>query len=648
MGASVMAKSVTIPAPAQLVMKEKTVREKVLPVLKFHSCAPSDVSCSTNNGGCKQICENGPTGRAICSCASGYRLQEDQKSCESTGEYNTDVFEHTEQLRRIVRAIPHPAYNASNKYHQDIALLELDSPLDWSSYVTPICLADKAFTDHLLEHGSGTVSGWWKLADQRRPANILQVLQVEQAACLNSTGHTIAPDIFCGRSHATAKKIHQGDGGGPYFTDIEGTWFLTAVTTCGEPFFINPEEARSVLHRYKRYNTGRLEEVVQGNLERECIEETCSYEEAREVFENEEKTFQLIIFNLHFQDGDQCVSNPCQNGGRCEDDVSNYICWCPAGYEGRNCELDATCSTKNGGCKQFCKNSPAGKAICSCAPGYRLKADGRSCEPTVPFPCGRITAPEAKRKITRSQSTFDNWVLTNATNDELEEEEEGSDNTTQIVWKAAFRNRVVGGTDSLKGEVPWQVYLLNPEKIGFCGGSIINEKWIVTAAHCLEFEPHSIVAGEHNVNAIDHTEQYRQVARAIPHPTYNESNKYHNDIALLELESPLEFNHYVTPICIGDKEFTNNLLKHGLGTVSGWGKLQYQGRQASILQVLKVQYIDRPTCLRSSRYTILPNMFCAGQPGEAKDTCQGDSGGPHATDIEDTWQRQEKKSSGAA
>ncbi|XP_020660386.3 coagulation factor IX [Pogona vitticeps] len=398
--------------------------------------------------------------------------------------------------------------------------------------------------------------------------------------------------------------------------------------------FVNREEANALLQRYKRYNTGRLEEMVQGNLERECLEEQCSFEEAREVFENDEKTMEFWKVYL---DGDQCLSNPCQNGGRCQDDVSNYICWCLAGFEGRNCELDATCSTKNGGCKQFCKNGPTGKAVCSCAPGYRLDDDQRGCVATVPFPCGRITAPEAAKKITRSQNTLDTLNFTNSTEDHLEEEALESDNTTQIVAQTRSNIRVVGGSDSLKGEVPWQVHLLSPERKGYCGGSILNEKWIVTAAHCLEFEPHMIVAGEHNVDALDHTEQYRRVVRAILHPTYNKTNKYHNDIALLELETPLEFNHYVTPICIADKEFTNNLLRHGLGTVSGWGKLLHGGRMASVLQVLRVQFIDRPTCLRSTRYPITRYMFCAGHPTEARDTCQGDSGGPYATDIEGTW-----------
>ncbi|XP_066038308.1 coagulation factor IX [Chamaea fasciata] len=408
--------------------------------------------------------------------------------------------------------------------------------------------------------------------------------------------------------------------------------------------FIENKEASSVLQRQRRANSNRLEEVIPGNLERECIEEKCSYEEAREVFENEEKTMQ---FWQTYVDGDQCNPNPCKNGAVCKDEINSYVCWCPAGYEGKNCEIDFTCAIKNGGCKHFCSHQPPQKVVCSCAAGYKLHEDGKSCEPTVPYPCGRITAPEAKRKLTRSMNTFEHW---NVTGDDLDDgPDEVLDNTTETSTAATTRitpvlrtgTRVVGGSDSLKGEVPWQVLLVNSEGLGFCGASIINEKWVVTAAHCLKPEyTHNLtaVAGEHDVRSDDHTEQRRKVVRLLPHPTYNASiNEYHNDIALLELDQPLTFNSYVTPICLGSHEFTNTLLKQGVGTVSGWGKQLFRGRQATTLQVLKVPFVDRPTCLKSTSTTILKNMFCAGFPSGGRDTCEGDSGGPYTTEIEGTW-----------
>ncbi|KAF5880275.1 coagulation factor IX-like, partial [Clarias magur] len=100
--------------------------------------------------------------------------------------------------------------------------------------------------------------------------------------------------------------------------------------------FVSRQTAQSVLSRQKRFNKGGLEEVMRDNLERECREEKCSFEEAREVFENMEQTRE---FWLGYTDGDQCLSSPCQNGGTCKDGLSSYVCWCHIGFNGKNCEL---------------------------------------------------------------------------------------------------------------------------------------------------------------------------------------------------------------------------------------------------------------------------------------------------------------------
>ncbi|XP_022377028.1 coagulation factor IX isoform X2 [Enhydra lutris kenyoni] len=350
--------------------------------------------------------------------------------------------------------------------------------------------------------------------------------------------------------------------------------------------FLDHENATKILNRPKRYNSGKLEEFVQGNLERECIEEKCSFEEAREVFENTEKTTEFW---------------------------KQYV--------------DVTCNIKNGRCNQFCKLGPDNKVVCSCTMGYQLAEDRRSCEPAVPFPCGRVSVPHISTTRTRAETFFSNMDYENST-----EAEKTSENLTQPLNDLT---RVVGGKDAKPGQFPWQV-LLNGKIDAFCGGSIINEKWVVTAAHCIEpGDKITVVAGEHNTKVKEHTEQKRNVIRTILHHSYNATiNKYNHDIALLELDEPLTLNSYVTPICIADREYTNIFLKFGSGYVSGWGRVFNRGRSASVLQYLKVPLVDRATCLRSTKFTIYNNMFCAGFHEGGKDSCQGDSGGPHVTEVE--------------
>uniref|UniRef100_A0A8C3W8N5 Coagulation factor IX n=1 Tax=Catagonus wagneri TaxID=51154 RepID=A0A8C3W8N5_9CETA len=355
--------------------------------------------------------------------------------------------------------------------------------------------------------------------------------------------------------------------------------------------FLDRENATKILHRPKRYNSGKLEEFVRGNLERECIEEKCSFEEAREVFENTEKTTEFW---------------------------KQYV--------------DATCSIKNGRCKQFCKKGTDNKVVCSCTTGYRLAEDQKSCEPAVPFPCGRVSVSHTPMTLTRAEIIFSNMDYENSTEAEII-----PDSITQSNQSLNDFTRIVGGENAKPGQFPWQV-LLNGKIDAFCGGSIINEKWVVTAAHCIEPGVKiTVVAGEHNTEEKEPTEQRRNVIRAIPHHSYNATvNKYSHDIALLELDEPLTLNSYVTPICVADKEYTNIFLKFGSGYVSGWGRVFNRGRSATILQYLKVPLVDRATCLRSTKFTIFNNMFCAGFHEGGKDSCQGDSGGPHVTEVEGT------------
>ncbi|KAJ7310430.1 hypothetical protein JRQ81_007345 [Phrynocephalus forsythii] len=322
---------------------------------------------------------------------------------------------------------------------------------------------------------------------------------------------------------------------------------------------------------------GFLEELLAGDLERECLEEVCNFEEAREVFEDDQRT--LIFWKKY---------------------------------------TDSSCSANNGGCKQICENSSTGRAVCSCVSGYRLKEDQKSCEPTVSFPCGRITAPEVK--VPRSPDTTD----------VLQKMSGPTPQSTRL-------KREVVDMNSVKGEVPWQVYMYSLEGKGFCGGALIDDKWVVTAAHCLLHQHHTILAGEYNTDVFERTEQLRRIVRTIPHPAYNVSKKYQNDIALLELDSPLRRSKYVTPICLADEAFTNRLLERRFGLVSGWWRPLGESKPASVLQVLKVHPLDQNACLNSTGHLVLPNVFCADSRAATKKTYQAAGGGPYATDIDGTW-----------
>ncbi len=108
--------------------------------------------------------------------------------------------------------------------------------------------------------------------------------------------------------------------------------------------------------------------------------------------------------------------------------------------------------------------------------------------------------------------------------------------------------RIVGGTVVIPNSWPWQVGL---KKGGFfCGGSLINNQWIVTAAHCeTSVTGLSIHLGDHNIDVDNSGETRISAARWISHPQYNEDT-INNDIALIKLSTPVQFSSRISPVCL--------------------------------------------------------------------------------------------------
>ncbi|XP_068860543.1 vitamin K-dependent protein Z isoform X3 [Aphelocoma coerulescens] len=167
-------------------------------------------------------------------------------------------------------------------------------------------------------------------------------------------------------------------------TEDEGVLYSCAAgyalgndKTCVSGVFISANDANSVIKRQRRASSLFLEEVLQGSLERECLEERCTQEEAREVFENDEM---LKMFWDIYYGGRRCSSSPCQHNGVCEDSIRGYTCTCAEGYEGENCAFAKNeCHHQaKVGCDHFCY--PGSNSYrCSCADGYELGKDKKQC-----------------------------------------------------------------------------------------------------------------------------------------------------------------------------------------------------------------------------------------------------------------------------
>lgn len=214
----------------------------------------------------------------------------------------------------------------------------------------------------------------------------------------------------------------------------------------------------------------------------------------------------------------------------------------------------------------------------------------------------------------------------------------GSPKYDQAVNRYLSRNRdkIVGGQPAPIGAYPWQVSLVvagiaDPVDGHFCGGSIYNARWIITAAHCVPgLKPGDlhVVAGTNHLKPGVHR---ANVQRILSNKRYAAAT-HDQDIALLELRDPLPLGQAVKAISLVDGPGDAGLGENTRLVVTGWGVTQQGGDVVRELHHVGVDYVPRSTCRDPLSYgeAITDNMLCAGFKEGGKDSCQGDSGGPLA------------------
>ncbi|XP_013387554.1 serine protease hepsin [Lingula anatina] len=190
--------------------------------------------------------------------------------------------------------------------------------------------------------------------------------------------------------------------------------------------------------------------------------------------------------------------------------------------------------------------------------------------------------------------------------------------------------RIVGGDDSEEHAWPWQVSLqTTSSSFHFCGGSLINAQWVITAAHCVEGEQTSafkVVLGEHHREQTSGNEVERGVARFIMHPQYDGSGAgFPNDIALVKLASPVSLDGpHMRAACLpepGEEYSASDEC-----WITGWGDTKGTGNE-QILQELRVDIRDRETCRSNWGSGYIRDTHVCINDGTTG-ACNGDSGGP--------------------
>ncbi|XP_031416642.1 serine protease 33-like [Clupea harengus] len=216
----------------------------------------------------------------------------------------------------------------------------------------------------------------------------------------------------------------------------------------------------------------------------------------------------------------------------------------------------------------------------------------------------------------------------------------GSLSQLDVCGQPPLNTRIVGGEDAPAGAWPWQASLHRGRH--FCGGSLINKDWVMSAAHCFQRTSTSglvVYLGRQNQEGSNSNEVSRTVSRIIRHPNYN-SVTFDNDIALLQLSSSVTFTNFIRPICLAAAGSTFN--RGTTSWVTGWGTIREGVSLPSpqTLQEVDVPVTGNRNCFckyNPSGITITDNMICAGRDQGGKDSCQGDSGGPMVSKQGSVW-----------
>ncbi|XP_035770019.1 transmembrane protease serine 9-like, partial [Neolamprologus brichardi] len=209
---------------------------------------------------------------------------------------------------------------------------------------------------------------------------------------------------------------------------------------------------------------------------------------------------------------------------------------------------------------------------------------------------------------------------------------------SSVCGQASLNTRIVGGQVARVGSWPWQVSL---QRSGshFCGGSLINSQWVLTAAHCFQTTPTGLTVnlGRQSLQGSNPNAESRTVTQIINHPNYN-SVTFNNDICLLQLSSPVTFNNYISPVCLAASD---SIFYSGVNSwVTGWGNIGSGVPLPSPQNLMEVQVpvVGNRQCKCDYGVgSITDNMICAGLSAGGKDSCQGDSGGPMVIKQSGRW-----------
>jgi len=192
-------------------------------------------------------------------------------------------------------------------------------------------------------------------------------------------------------------------------------------------------------------------------------------------------------------------------------------------------------------------------------------------------------------------------------------------------------NFIVSGREAIPYSWPWQVVMFNSGSF-FCGGTIISNNWIMTAAHCVTGKRGENIRAKAGVFRKDKDdepgEQLLSGSEIFVHPKYDAQNIRY-DVALLKLKEPVKFTAHISPICL--PKLDEDMPKAAGSTVfvTGWGDVG-NGQVSPTLRQVGIALVPQEECKASDQRVDERVNFCGSYGDKGFGPYYGDSGGPAA------------------
>ncbi|XP_056631648.1 uncharacterized protein LOC130441829 [Diorhabda sublineata] len=598
----------------------------------------------------------------VFSVLLGEHNTETKIDCADNGKYCADPL----QISRVAKIIAHPGYDDKTTGHyNDIALIHLKKGARFTDFVQPICLQ---IDNEEYVPGRYAISGWGKTKTVQfsKIKMKLEIPPFNKGNCIDqfrSVNIDVVETQICAGGESDMDGC-SGDSGGPLMFDNGTNWFAAGIVSFG--ISCGLEGWPGVYTNIPSFVPWIKEEIIKNSANTKNSNNTESYKTKNRTITT--KTVQSVavdqVFNIvimfykicfcvvffaaisdNFQAKGQwqtrkrrpqyAHSNMSQRGRECKTPNQEWAT-CESIY---TCQrLLNTIQNKDPIQVRFLRQSQCGydsePLVCCGTKSTYMRRNTQNGGTAIP---GRSLIGSRNRDgivgVAKGGASNYNY----RSNSVLPQRPScGQD----------FSEKIYGGIRTQLNEFPWMALLQYANGTGFkrwaCAGTLINNRYILTAAHCVTGEITKKVGllvnvrlGEydtaHDVDcdgALCNSPQDIGVEEAVYNQGYdNDDTQRYNDIALIRLNKSVKFSSFIQPLCLPN---INEAAAIGERVVvAGWGKTESSGRSSKKLKV-EIPIAQRRQCttaFSSAGINLENSQICAG--GErGKDSCSGDSGGP--------------------